>query len=998
MLVITNCLWRKKRCALLILAMLSLCFSSTIYGQNAIVACKGTVLDISGQPLPGVSITGSQDKILALTDANGLFSISAKKGDQLFFQKPGYIKNPIIFNGSKISVRMVEDVDNSFVTLFSRKQKRTESVAAITEVHKDQLTKTTSASFGGLLTGRVAGLYTSQTTGEPGNDDVSLSIRGQTPLVLVDGTPQSFISLNPEQIESITVLKDAVSTAMLGMRASNGAILITTKRGPSEAGSQKIEFTALQGFQNPTRMPSFLHAYDYARLYNEALANEGKSPAYSQADLNAYKNGTDSIGHPDVDWSKQILKNQAPFNRYDLSISGAGKTMRYYANLDYMHQGGLFKTEDFNAYNTNADYKRYIFRSNIEMDLNKYVTASLNLFGRIQNTNQPGATNGSVFSNLLSTPNNAYPVRNADSSLGGSIDYQNNLYAQTVLSGYKPIYERDFKVDLVLKGNLDRVTKGLWIKGLIAVNAYQMETIDRSKTFAVFKHFYDSTTGLTSYTQYGNNGVQNNTTSINSQNRLTYSEVSIGYSKSAGGNNINAVVLASNDYRMINSNLPMNYTGVSGNLSYDYKQKYLAEIAVGYNGTELYPQNKRYGLFPSFGLGWNITNEDFLKNRPYWLNSLKLRASYGRTGNANAGYYNYYQYYNTTGTGYGFGSTIPSSTTTLQQGALANSNISWEKADKFSTGLDGALLENRLLLSLDYFNDTYYDLLQQGTAGSSIFGTGYVNTNSGKNRYSGVELQATWQVSKGNFSYFVSPNFSVLKSKVIYTNEPNYKYNWLSHTGQPVGQLFGYVADGLFQSQADISSHASQGSGIVPGDIKYKDLNKDGVIDGNDQAAIGSTKPLVYYGLNTGFSYKGFDIKVLFQGVANDNLQLTGNGYWGFLSNGTSQAYTQQLNRWTPATAATASYPRLWLGNNTNNMAASSYWIHSGNYLRIKNIEIGYFLPASLIKKAGLSETRFFLNATNLVTFTSLKNTDPEDYTGAYPIMKIINAGITVKF
>jgi TonB-linked SusC/RagA family outer membrane protein len=448
---------------------------------------------------------------------------------------------------------------------------------------------------------------------------------------------------------------------------------------------------------------------------------------------------------------------------------------------------------------------------------------------------------------------------------------------------------------------------------------------------------------------------------------------------------------------MINSNLPVNFSGLSAKVSYDYKQKYMVDVAAGYNGAELYPKSHRYGLFPAVGLGWNITEEDFLKDKLSWLNSLKLRASYGKTGNANAGYYNYYQYYNT-GTGYGFGATVPTTTTTLQMGALANPNISWEKADKFSAGIDATMFSNHLNFSIDYFRDKYYDLLQQRGDGSAILGTNYMVENLGINRYSGLEFQASWKGGKGDFSYFISPNFTLLKSEVVYTAEPAYQYEWLRQTGRPVNQQFGYVAEGLFQSQADIAGHAYQGGGILPGDIKYKDLNGDGVINGNDLTTIGKTKPLMYYGLNTGFAWKGLDITVLLQGVANRNIALAGTGYWGFLGNGQQQAFQEQMGRWTPANAANATYPRLWLGTNVNNMQASSYWMHSGDYLRVKNIEIGYSLPSSLIKKTGLSTVRFFVNATNPFTFFSLDNRDPEDYYGAYPIMKVLNGGLTIKF
>jgi len=884
---------------------------------------------------------------------------------------------------------------SSYNLLYQNRERKL-TVAAVGEVYTNDLIKTASPSFGGMLTGRLAGVYVTQFTGEPGNDDPTILVRGQAPLVMVDGTPQSFVSLNPEQIESITVLKDALSTALLGMRASGGVILITTKKG-NKQGQSSIQFTAQQGIQQPTRMPKALNAFQYASLYNEALANEGRPALYTPADLDAYKNQTDPYGHPDVDWQKQILKNQATYSHYDLSFSGAAKNARYFANLDYMLQDGLFKTEDFNVYNTNAGYKRYIFRSNIEIDLSKYVATSLNLFGRIQNTNQPGATNGTIYSNLISTPNNAYPVKNADGSLGGGMNYQDNVYGQIVLSGYRPVYERDFKADFSMKGNLDVITKGLWIKGLAAINAYQRETIDRSKSFAVFSRATDTTGGKPLYNQFGTNGSQANVDGANAQNRLAYMEVSMGWAKTMGNHTLSALAMYNNDYRMVNTNLGFSFTGLAARVSYDYKQKYIAEFTAGYNGAELYPQSKRYGFFPAAGLGWVLTEEDFLKDQLSWLNSLKLRGSYGKTGNANAGYYEYYQYYGT-GTGYGFGSTVPSSTTTLQQGPLANPDITWEKADKLSVGIDGTMFNRHLGFSADYFNDKYYDLLMQRRDGSTMLGTGYPDENIGINRYSGFELQASWQGGSGALTYFISPNFTLLKSKVVYTAEPAYGYSWSGLTGRPVGQAFGYTAEGLFQSPADIAAHAYQGSGIQPGDIKYKDLNNDGVINANDRAAIGNTKPQVYYGLSTGLAYKGFDLTVLAQGVANRSVQLGGNTYWAFLSNGENQAYDNALGRWTPANAGNATYPRLWIGNNTNNQQSSSYWTHKGDYLRIKNIELGYSLPVSLTRKARLTTVRLFVNATNLVTFTGLDNMDPENYNGLYPIMKVLTGGLAITF
>ncbi|WP_133054829.1 SusC/RagA family TonB-linked outer membrane protein [Niastella populi] len=883
---------------------------------------------------------------------------------------------------------------NNYNLLYQVQPKKN-STSAVSEVFTPDLIKTNTPTFGGWLAGRVAGLHAFQTSGEPGNDDYSFLLRGQAPMVLIDGTPQSFPSINPEQIESITILKDAVATAMLGMRGGNGAILITTKKG--SRNGQHIEASVQHGVQMPTQLPKFVNAYKYATLYNEALANDGLAPLYSQSDLAAYQNGSDPKEHPDVNWQKQVLKNTAPFSRYDVSISGGNLNTRYFVNLDYLHQGGLFKKEGFNTYNTNADYKRYILRSNVQVNLNKFISSSLNLFGRIQNTNQPGANTASIFTNFFNTPNNAYPVLNSDGSLGGNADYLTNIYAQSVLTGYRPSYERDFKVDLNVRGNLDVIAKGLWVKVLGAVNAYQRESTNRSKTFAVFKETTDNA-GHPMYTKYGIAGDMVNTITINSQNRLFYTEFSMGYSKEFNGaSHLDAIVVASNDNRMVNSELPFNYSGISAKVSYSHNDKYLFEATAGYNGTERFPKSKRYGLFPAVGLGWNIARENFVKNNVEWLNDLKLRVSGGRTGNANVGYYDYYQYY-VTGDGYGFGNTIPpaAQTVTLQQGSLANPHITWEKADKISAGLEATLFNRALTFSVDYFNDKYFDLVQTPASGSSMLGTAYAQQNIGTNRYKGLELQATWQREKDGFHYFIAPNVTVLKNKVEYMAEPAWPYSYMAQTGKPVGQAYGYVADGLFNSKDEITAHAFQGNNIVPGDIRYKDLNNDGIIDGFDQQPIGNQQPFVFYGANAGIGYKGLNLTMLWQGAHNRDVQLT--GYRAFQNNGKGQAMEMHENRWTPGNN-NAGYPRLWVGNNPNNMVTSSYWIRSGNFLRLKNIELGYAIPQKLLPRLKVDQVRFFINATNLVTISKLNdsNIDPENTTGVYPIMKTCTAGVTIK-
>lgn len=885
------------------------------------------------------------------------------------------------------------DADSLRQVLFVPQQKSL-LVQSTSEIYTPQLEKTTSASFGGLLAGRLAGLYATQSTGEPGSDLYNLLLRGQTPLVLIDGTPQQINYINPEQIESITLLKDALATAMLGMRGSGGALNIVTKKGVK--GTQQISFKTMAGIQQAIHQPDFLNAYDYARLYNEALANDGKAPVYSQEALDAYRNHSDPSRFPDVNWQQEILKPQTAFQRYDLSVSGGGNTARYFVNLDYLDQEGMFKTADFNKYNTNSDYKRYTFRSNVEMDLNKALTANINVFGQIHNMNEPGATTPTIFSNFLATPNNAYPVLNSDGSLGGNSDYANNIYGQSVLSGYRPTTSTDFKADLAIKGNLDDVIKGLWIRGTASYKTFLTETINRSKALVVYQKI-SQPGGEDAYQQFGNTGDQSNSGSISFREMQFYTELAMGYSRQMDEHGLEVLVLASNDHRRFGNEIPQYFRGVSGRISYNFRGKYIAELAAGYNGTDRYPSGSRYGLFPAIGASWVISKEGFLQSQASWLNDLRFSVSYGKTGNAlNAGYFAYNQYY-TSGGSYNFGNTQTVAPGVVED-ALANPYLSWEKADKFNAGISGRLF-NHLSFNVEYFSNKFYDLLQTRGASGSLAGVTFPMENLGISRYSGLDLQLLYQGQKGNFSYYVSPNVSLLQSKVIFSDEVFRPYDWMERTGMPVGQRFGYIADGLYRSDAEIgSSPKPAGYTPVPGDIRFKDLNGDNVINEYDQAAIGTTKPMLYYGITIGAGWKGFDISALLQGVANRDLLLTGNGLWEFQNAGRSQAYAHHLGRWTPETAATATYPRLSIGANPNNHQTSSYWIRSGDYARLKNLEVGYTLPAHLTRRARINSVRVFFNATNLLTLSSLDEVDPEASNPAlYPIQKVLNAGIHIK-
>ncbi|MEQ7801167.1 SusC/RagA family TonB-linked outer membrane protein [Pedobacter sp. ASV1-7] len=954
-------------------------------------------------PIPKVKVSAAGQKTSVITDEQGKFTISTSKGSSLTFSLSGFISSKVELNEQKeLQIVLFDNPlgpDTTYSTLFGNPQKRKLSVSGASEIYTNELEQTNSRSTAGLLVGRLPGLFGNQASGEPGGDNVTLSLRGASPLVMVDGTPQSFGAINPEQIESITLMKDALSSVMMGNRSSNGILYITTKKGREEV--QRISFKVQSGMQQPLKLPNFLNAYNYGVLYNEARTNAGLQPTYSQEALAAYKNNTDPLKYPNVNWYDEVLKKHSTFSRYDLAVSGGGKISRYFVNLDYMDQGGLLKTSDANTYNTNADFRRYGFRTNVSIDLTSILTATVNLSAQIQNGNEPGSTVPTIFSNIMKTPNNAYPVRNADGSYGGNDNYTSNILGQTISSGYRPYTQSEYKADLSLKADLKMVTPGLWARATAAYKSYLLENITRTKTFEVFKMSLNAI-GDTTYTRSGPVATAMvNQGGVGSRYRMIYSELAMGYDRDFGAHGINVLFNASNDNVQSGNTLADNYRGIAGRVAYNFEEKYLAELAFGYNGVERYPTNKRYGFFPAFGLGWNLSEEDFLKD-VNWLSQLKLRATYGLTGNANAGYFVYNQYY-VLGTSYNIANT-PTNAQGIAQGASnipANTLITWEKAKKLNAGVDLGLLDHRLTLKADYFVHNFYDLLQAPGTRSAIFGGTYPSLNIGKIKRSGAEFQLLYQDKAGSVNYFIQPNLTVLKSINVFSDELQPNYEWQKRTGLPVGQPFGYIAEGLFQTNAEAAASSTVvGYSPQAGDIKYRDLNNDGIIDANDVTAIGHQKPLMYYGLTFGFNVKGFDLNALLQGVENRQIWYTGNFVWEFENNGRSQAFVHHLNRWTPENAANATYPRLTIGTNINNQANSSYWLRSGDYFRIKSLEVGYTIPSSLTQKIGLATARVFFNGTNLFTGSDMNalDLDPEVYSGGYPMPRILSAGINVKF
>lgn len=916
-------------------------------------------------------------------------------------------------------------------------------IGSISTVYNKQLSTTPASNYLYALQGRLAGLNVNQTSGfysaltspltdvdifvgnipknnsgagPSDNSEFNVQLRGhgssfgQAPITIIDGVQREIFSLDPENIESISVLKDALSTILLGQNSSRGALLVTTK-SPMQ-GAPRLSFTVERATQSSLGMPDPIPAYQYAYLLNEALLNDGRNAAYTAADFEAYRNGSDRIGHPDVNWYNTVLRDNPLLTRYNLNVNGGSAVAKYIVSLSYLDQDGFYKTDDKNSYNTNLELKRYLLNSKVEVDVNKNFNIALQLFGRLQQGNQPGAGSPNILNNLLSTPNNAYPVFNPDGTYGGNSNYRNNLMSMVQNSGYLNDNTKDVMANLDLVYRFDNWVPGLWLKAKGNVSVQSSSLINRSKQAPVFAMAVSSG-GDTTYNRYGSIINQLNNFTSTSWARYLFSQATLGYDKKIGKNSIGAMILADKKSTLLNYDIPAELTNYAGKISFDHDNKYLAEAALNYSGYNRYKPGDQYGLFYAGGLAWNMSNENFIKDNAKWIDLLKLRATYGRTGNANIDYYGYYVYrlyfQDVAGT-YGMGNTYPNSGGLAEGGnpgnqVLANVNATWEKANKLDIGLDLAAFNNHFQLTADYYHERYFDVLQRRGKTIELMGMGYPVENIGINVYKGAELTITYQNNLGDFNYHISGNGSIQSSEVVFMDEQFQQYDWNKQTGHPVGQRYGLIADGFITSQEE-ADEAATIVGYTPhvGDFKYRDLNSDGVINQFDVSPLGKERPMIYYGLSAGFSYRGFAVSALLQGVTNREMYVN-NGYIiaGFQgqNNGFSQAYEASLGRWTPENNSTAMYPRLTAGGSGYNynplFTSNSHFLRNGNYFRLKNLHVEYELPNNWISKFKISGIKLFANGLNLFTFSAYDKADPEVSLPNYPVQKVLNFGLNIK-
>ncbi len=881
--------------------------------------------------------------------------------------------------------------------------------SAISTVKGSELQKSFTSNLTNTLYGRLPGLTVQQGSGEPGSDGAGLNIRGLNTyannglLVMIDGFENFLEQLVPDEIETISLLKDAAATAIYGSRGANGVLLVTTKRGKN--GPLSINFSTQQGFHSFSRLPQFLGSYDYARLYNEGLKNEGKPSLYGDGDLEAYQSGNDPLYHPNVNWYDEVLKKNAAISNYNLNFRGGNSSVRYFALLNYVNSNGLLiNAGDRNIESANSKYGRFNFRSNVDIDVTDRLSASLTLGGTVEDKANPaGLTTGTLFSSLATIAPNAFPVRNPDGSYGGNAAFSNPLGNLLETGSYKS-NGRTLQSTLKLTNQLDFITPGLSVSAAVSFNNFFRSYSTKSKQyerFSIAKGVGDSV----KYTRFGQKTSLAGNEDNSDQWRNFVVQGFLNYDRTFGKNAVSALMMYNFDsYTNVDNTttstnaLPFKHLGLGGRLTYANNNKYIAEFSFGYMGSENFAKDKRFGFFPAASLGWIVSNEGFLKDNAL-VSYLKLRGSYGLVGNDQIG-----------GTRFAFDQRYPytasyylGSTNTqvfgLAEGPAANTNVTWEKDKKLNVGLELTLLK-QLDISLDVFNHDRYDILAKpNSTVPQYVGVTLPDLNEGKVNNKGFEAAIRYNSKSGSaLQYFVEASAWYAKNKIVFSSESIKLYDYQYSTGQAIGQPFGLVALGLFKDAADIAASPKHTfAPVQPGDIKYQDLNGDGMIDQNDTKAIGNTSlPTTTLSLHTGFKFKGFDLDLLFQGVTGNTVYFGGAFFHAFQNNG--KVGPIALDRWTTETAATATYPRLSASNNLNNYRFSSFWQRDGSFVKLRSVELGYTIQSKWVEKIKFSSIRLFANGTNLFSIDKMKGyVDPETRSG-YPALRTVSGGVRCLF
>ncbi|MFD1754355.1 SusC/RagA family TonB-linked outer membrane protein [Rufibacter sediminis] len=995
---------------------------------------KGKVTDETGTGLPGVTVLLKGTSTAAPTDADGSYTIQTPSGEgTLVFSFISYETQEVaIGNRTTINVSLKTDAKtlDEVVVVGYGVQKKATVTGSISEVQGAAINRSPQPNVSNSLAGRVSGVIINNRGGEPGYDGAEIRVRGLATtgnndvLIVVDGVPGQIGGLDrldPNDIESITVLKDA-SAAVYGNRAANGVILVTTKRGTT--GKPTVSYNFNQGFSSPTRLPKFADAATYASILNEIdyynNTAGGLNQRYTPEEIELFRNGSDPLNYPNTNWLDEVLNSVALQNRQNLSVNGGTENVKYFASLGTVYQDALYKDGA-------TKYKQYNFRTNLDANITDRFSVGLSLSGRQEDRQFPQFGAGGIFWQTY----RAYPFIPAR--------YPNGMPSQGVEGGINPVMivtdaaglnkNQRLTFNGILRARYDfAFLEGLSVDGFYSVDRGQSFTKSFVKPYLVYSY-----EGNDTYKPVTVGEPKASLSQIQENTGLLTANIKLNFERHFGDHGINAFVgyeQSENNLEhleagrrnfptILTPELSQGGTGPNdrsnagwswiftrrsylGRVAYNYKEKYLAELQMRADGSANFPKNSRWGYFPGLSLGWRISEEGWFKNSLPFMNELKLRASYGELGNDNVGSNQFMNNY-TFGNQYVIGGEVYPGLNLVK---LANPNITWEVAQKTDVGVSGIFLNN-FNFEFIYFQQKRKDILANRNA-SVPNTTGIVNPhgsdalvpseNIGRVDNNGIEATLGFDKNAGDFRYNISGNITYAKNKIVFIDEAPSILDYQRQTGGPMNTSLLYRSIGIFRTQEDLDRYPHP-SGAKLGDLIYEDFNKDGKITADDQVRtdLGNI-PQIMYGLNLGAEYKGFDLSILFQGQAKvrqyvlPDVGLSGNYF-----------STWADNRWSPSNP-NGSYPRVDTRTGSavsGGLFPSDFWFYNTAFLRLKNVELGYNLPSQLLSRIKIENVRVFANAFNLATFTKVKDFDPETSSGNaqfYPQQRIINLGVNVKF
>ena len=976
----------------------------------------GRVLDEKGKPVAGALVSVEENPLVRVaTDKNGRFEITAVKGSRLKVQTgDDAMKVVKIENGSELTVVM--DYSSEKVNYgFGLQQTNAESTGAVSTVYAENIDKSSAFSIGNSLYGNVLGLTTMQSTGVVWEQMPSMYIRGLKTLngnngilLVVDGLErdnnwQALKYITPEEVESVSVLRDAAALALYGYRGVNGVVNIVTKRGKYD--TREINFSYDHAFNYMTRKPELADAYTYASALNEALTNDGKQVRYSQNELNAFKNGTSPYLYPNVNWWEEVFRDRGASDIATLSFRGGSTKMRYYTMMNLQNNRGFIKNFDTNAdYSTQEKYSKANFRTNLDIDLSPKTKMQANIMGILNEFSRPGMGSDNLISKLYQLPSAAFPIRTESGLWGGNTTWGENWNPVALTEGraYSKGHTRGLYADMSLRQDLSSLTKGLGASVRIGYDNLASYWENHTKGYKY---------GMASVASWenglpiageeitgGKDTEMSGDSKLDWQYRAFNFQMNVDWQRQFGVHSLYSMLLYTYKYdnaKGINNTFYRQNAGWYTH--YGFKNRYFADFTLMASASNLLAPDHRWNVSPTVGLAWLISNEKFMQSQNV-VDFLKLRASFGMLNTDNIPGNGYWNETVGGGNGYPINNNFGGDGG-WHEGRLASVNGTTEKAYKYNAGVDATLFKG-LTLTVDGFYERRSDIwVSSDGQNSAVLGASGSYVNAGIVDSWGTEIGANYYKKMGNVELNLGGTFTYNRSKIIEMLEEPAAYDYTRSTGNPVGQIFGLQAIGYFVDQADIDNSLPQQFGPVKaGDIKYKDMNGDKVINSDDRVAMGynSTCPEIYYSFSLGLEWKGLGFSAQFQGVGNYTAILSGTYYHPLVDNTTISNYVYR-NRWTPETP-NARFPRLTTETVDNNLQTSSLWLADRSFLKLRNCEVYYELPSSWLNRFWVKNAKVYVRGVDLLCFDSIDQLDPEAMNSSYPATRSIHVGLSVGF